>query len=272
MKASLITIDNGWIYVRHTPIVDFQPTILFVHGLGDSSLSFIEAFRSSNLKSFNVVAPDLVGHGGSSDAPNENYSFETQIKCLYRVVDALGISEFFLVGHSLGGDLATHLVANDQGRVQGLVNVEGNLTPPDVVSSKQAVMAAERGLFDTWFKETFMTDTVLNQWGAKWASCRRYYASLWFCRPHAFLSCASEVCRQNSALSNKSASKTGLLFQQINVPKVYCWGGGMSEETTKLIKEKGISTWGFADASHWPMIDKEEEFYRLLSNFCNKTH
>jgi pimeloyl-ACP methyl ester carboxylesterase len=269
MESSITKIDDDWIFVRHTPISSSRPTILLIHALGDSSLSFLEAFESSYLKNFNLIAPDLVGHGCSSEASDENYSFGAQIKKLYRVLDELQIAEFFLVGHSLGADIATHLAARPRNRVSGLVNIEGNLTPPDVVISKQATEAAATGNFETWFREDFM-ENVLNNWGAKWASCQRYYASLWFCRPQAFLSSAREVCQRNLAMFNTAESETGLMFQHVDVPKVYCWGGSMSDQTAKLIEDRMIQQWGFEDAFHWPMIDKEKEFYRLLEEFCSE--
>ena len=257
-------------FVRHTPVSASRRTILFVHGLGDSSLSFLEAFQPSYLSSFNVIAPDLVGHGCSSEAADHDYSFDAQIRRLYRIVDELRISQFFLVGHSLGADIATHFAAKHSNRVRGLINIEGNLTPPDVVISKQATDAAENGDFEKWFREDFMKKVVLNKWGTRWASCQRYYASLWFCRPQAFLSSAREVRQRNSAMPNRVESETGLMFREVNVPKVYCWGHSMSEQTTKLIEDRMIQDWGFKDAFHWPMIDKEQEFYRLLKDFCSQ--
>lgn len=270
MDTYLVEFNDGWIFIRRTPISKHKQTILFIHGIGDSSLSFLEAFEEPGFEKFNIVTIDLLGHGCSSDAPNKDYSFESQANIIRRVVDDLHISELFLVGHSLGGDIATYFVANDRSRVKGLVNIEGNLTPPDVVISKQAVKAAETGNFEVWFKEHFMNKMVLNQWGAKWASCQRYYASLWFCRPTAFLLSAREVCARNSALTNRSVSEIGLMFQTINVPKVYCWGGKISEQTEKYLKDNEIQQWSFEDAFHWPMIDKRKEFYQLLRLFCSE--
>lgn len=270
METSLVKFNSGWISVRHTDALQSRRTILFIHGLGDSSLSFSEAFEAPDLEIFNLVAPDLMGHGCSSNAPDEDYSFDSHIKSLSKLVDEFGMSKFFLVGHSMGGDIATHFAATDKGGIRGLINIEGNLTPPDVFISNLAVEAAERGGFDTWFKNDFMNKMVLNEWGAKWASCKRYYASLWFCRAQAFLSSAREVVRQNSAVPNTSETKTGSLFKQIKIPKVYCWGKGIPEQTRKLLEEnKTIEGWGFEDSSHWPMIDEGKEFYYRLAQFCS---
>ncbi len=269
MEVSLLQLDGARLFVRHTPILRSRPTVVCVHGLGETSLSFREAFKSSRLKNVNVLTPDLLGHGCSSDAQDGNYSFRLHIDCLNRLVDEFGISDFYLVGHSMGGDIATHFAEEKKNRVRGLINIEGNLTPDDVFISSQATKADEKGEFATWFREDFMNKLVLEEWGKVSVSCLRYYASLWFCRPEAFRLNAYEVCKQNSLQQETSASKTGFIFQQLRIPKVYCWGGKLSEQTKKLIEDSGLVAWGFKDAFHWPMIDEEKEFYRKLGQFCS---
>lgn len=99
----------------------------------------------------------------------------------------------------MGGDIAIHFAAKYAHVMRGFINIEGNLTHLDVVISRQAVNVAERGHFEKWFRENFMEQMVLNDWGVKWVACRRYYASLWFCDQNAFLSSARAVCEHNSA-------------------------------------------------------------------------
>jgi hypothetical protein len=59
IETSITHLDGGWTFARHTYIADLQPTIMFIHGLGDSSLSFLAAFQSPRLKNFNIIAPWL---------------------------------------------------------------------------------------------------------------------------------------------------------------------------------------------------------------------
>jgi pimeloyl-ACP methyl ester carboxylesterase len=270
MDISLVQLDGARLFVRHRFSLRSRSTVIFIHGIGDSGLSFQEAFQFSDLESVNLIVPDLLGHGCSSDAVHDNYSFGSQIECLNRIVDEFDIPDFYLVGHSLGGDIATHFAKENIGRVKGFVNIEGNLTPGDVFTSARAVKADERGEFETWFKEDFMTKTVLEDWGKKKVSCLRYYASLWFCRPEAFRINAHEVCRQNLLMPGTSASITGLIFQQLSIPKIYCWGEKLSEDTKELIESSGIVDWGFREALHWPMIDEANKFYRKLAQFCSE--
>jgi pimeloyl-ACP methyl ester carboxylesterase len=227
----------------------------------------LEAFQNASLDNFNVIAPDLMGFGCSSNATNEDYSFASQINHLYKLINELGISEFYLVGHSMGADIATHLVANNPTGIRGLINIEGNLTRDDIFISREAVSAHERNEFEIWFGNNFMGKTVLEEWASVWPSCKRYYASLWFCRPHAFLSSALEIDKRNLVSTDAYETETGLLFEDIRIPKVYCWGGALSEPTKKFIEDKSIPVWGKKDAFHWVMIDKQKEFYGFVQNF-----
>jgi hypothetical protein len=169
----------------------------------------------------------------------------------------------------MGGDIITHFAKGRADGVGGIINIEGNLTPDDLFTSAQAVEADERGEFEKWFREDFMSKTVLEAWGQKRVSCLRYYASLWFCRPEAFRLCAHEIYRQNVPVPETSASRTGLVFQNLRVPKVYCRGGQIPEGTKKFIGDGEIPNWEFEDAFHWLMIDEAKEFYHRLAQFCS---
>ena len=62
---STLGVDGGVIFYRHTNIDPHRKTILFIHGLGDSSRVFREAFFEAGLQDFNIIVPDLLGYGKS---------------------------------------------------------------------------------------------------------------------------------------------------------------------------------------------------------------
>jgi pimeloyl-ACP methyl ester carboxylesterase len=55
-----------------------------------------------------VIRVDLLGHGGS-DKPSEGYSIENQANGIAEALNELGVSGATVVGHSLGGTVATAL-------------------------------------------------------------------------------------------------------------------------------------------------------------------
>ncbi|MHA2425543.1 MAG: alpha/beta fold hydrolase, partial [Candidatus Thorarchaeota archaeon] len=87
-------------------------TVLFVHGAGSSlmiwTLQLLE-FR----KQHRVIAVDLYGHGDSEDInypPDIERGFTGQIKAL---VEYLGIENFVMIGHSMGGGVTMSYVLRD---------------------------------------------------------------------------------------------------------------------------------------------------------------
>ncbi len=269
MKKTTLPTKDGSLFIRHTDPAPGKPAILFVHGLGDSGLCYQEVFSHSMFHSCHLVAPDLMGYGQSSASSTKDYSFATQIKHLWHVVNHFSLQEFILVGHSMGADLATLMAAWDQtGRIKKVLLIEGDLTPHDAFISKHAVAAAKQGRFEDWFTKEFIPQTVVREWGRKRPSCKRYAESLKLCKPEAFLANAREAMQRTPLPLNGAENEIASAYRSIKVPKVFCWGGESLPQETKLyLAEMGLSHKGFAKAGHWVMIDEAEEFYSFLYDF-----
>ncbi len=269
MWETNLALEDGSLFLRHTTLHEGRPTVVFVHGLGDSGLSFLEALEHPGLRDINLIIPDLLGYGRSSRAKDGDYTFEAQVRRLWALVRDLELERVCVVGHSVGGDLATLMAdADADGLVAGIVNIEGDLTPYDIFISSLAVGASERGDFDTWFGTEFREKLVREVWGSKWPSCHRYYASLWFCRPDAFSATAREALARAQALPGRSESEIGAVFARLPMPKAYCWGSeSVPTETRQFLEAQSIPNRGFEEAAHWLMIDRGEEFYEFLRQF-----
>jgi pimeloyl-ACP methyl ester carboxylesterase len=91
-------------YKRVFRIAGEGPPLLLIHGIGDSSstwLSVMPALARSHL----VIAPDLLGHG-ESDKPRADYSVAAYANGMRDLLGVLGVDRVSLVGHSLGGGVA----------------------------------------------------------------------------------------------------------------------------------------------------------------------
>jgi len=269
MEETVIYFEDGWYFVRHARLHQNLPTVLFIHGLGESGMSFNEAFDSPDLEGFGIVVPDLIGYGRSSHAFDGDYRSATQTRRLWRLVDNLGIDTFSIIGHSMGGDIGTFMASGDrEKKIAALINIEGDLTPHDVFFSNKVVSAADRGDFFRWFIHDFHEDTVLKKWGSIWPSCRRYYASLMFCRPEAFLDNATELFQKNQPLEGRRECLTGIAYAGLAIPKVFCWGSeSLSKGTLEYLDSASLCHRKFEPAFHWPMIDRAEDFYPFASDF-----
>lgn len=74
---------------------------------------------------YHVYAPDLLGHGISNKPLGKNVSYGTdnQAERIIAFMNTLGIKKAYLVGHSMGGEIAAKVTLMAPDRVKGLVLV-----------------------------------------------------------------------------------------------------------------------------------------------------
>lgn len=97
------------------------PALLLLHGIGDSSASWVPLMRSL-AEQYTVIAPDLLGHG-ESDKPRADYSVAAYANGMRDLLDVLGFDKATVVGHSLGGGVAAQMTYQHPTRVERLVLV-----------------------------------------------------------------------------------------------------------------------------------------------------
>lgn len=269
MEERYHKFDDKLLFYRHNGIDPKRMSILFVHGLGDSGLSFEDAFRDSRFNQFNLIVPDLIGYGRSSGAANKDeYSYEAHIKRLWQLIDEFEIKKLILVGHSMGGDLTTLMCASDtRNIIKKYVSIEGDLTQYDLTISRASVKAFEKGKFDKWFETDFKEKLVWGKLGEV-RSGRIYYVGVSMCRREAFLANALELVRRNTSLEGKYQSEIGRAFVALKIPKLFCYGTkSLARTTLKFIEENNIAARAFEGVGHCPMTDAPAEFYDCLYNY-----
>lgn len=78
-------------------------TVMFVHGFGDSSASWMFMARLFRDGDYRVIIPDLPGFGRSSRNPDADYGYAAQANRLFLLLQSLKVGSVHLVGNSMGG-------------------------------------------------------------------------------------------------------------------------------------------------------------------------
>lgn len=106
--------------------------LLLVHGFGGAKEDFADFLDDLAAMGWHAVAPDLRGHG-DSDKPDEEgaYSFEIFTADLVALIGQLGWDRCALLGHSMGGMVAQHLVLDRPDLVGALVLMDTSHASPD---------------------------------------------------------------------------------------------------------------------------------------------
>lgn len=271
MKETYIRIENDYLFCRSNEISANRETLLFVHGLGESGLCFQEVFEDKKFQNYNILVPDMIGYGRSSKSETGDYSFGSHIARLSKLAELYEMNQIILIGHSMGGDITTLFCREDRkGIIKKYVNIEGDITQFDIFISNHAVKAYEENRFHEWFYNEFANSEIYKCLAEKYQSCRRYYASLYFSRPEAFLSNAQELVKRNTSLQGEYKSEIGNIYRGLSVPRIYCYGTeSIPIGTVNFLKSNNLEFKAFNEAFHWLMIDKAEEFYDFLYSFVS---
>lgn len=96
------------------------PAVLLLHGFG-SSLQTWDAWTPQLALKYRVIRMDLPGFGLTGESPTHNYSEGQDLATLVGFVNTLNLSNYSVVGHSMGGKMAWSLAAAQPERVQALV-------------------------------------------------------------------------------------------------------------------------------------------------------
>src|SRR5712692_4095155 len=117
---------------RHVDVGDVQLSIaeagagqrplLLVHGFTGAKEDFTPWLDRLAGAGWHAVAPDLRGHGGSSQPAAESaYSFEILADDVLLLAGELGWERFVLLGHSMGGMVAQFVARKAAARLDGLI-------------------------------------------------------------------------------------------------------------------------------------------------------
>ncbi|WNG42974.1 alpha/beta hydrolase [Archangium minus] len=132
---TLVSSDQTPLHYR--VIGDGPRSVLLVHGWMVSGAVFDELVEKLDTAGLRLVIPDLRGSGGSG-APASGYTLEQHARDVLAVADHAGLKRFTVVGHSMGGQLAQWVAAQEPSRVEGLVLLNtvpasGMQLPPEAV-------------------------------------------------------------------------------------------------------------------------------------------
>jgi len=82
-------------------------TIVLLHGKNFNGAYWETTAKELRKNGYRVIIPDQIGFGKSSKPRRIQYSFQLLAQQTKKLLDTLGITEAYVLGHSMGGMLAT---------------------------------------------------------------------------------------------------------------------------------------------------------------------
>jgi hypothetical protein len=120
------------------PLKSNKPTLVFLHGYLDNANSF--ATLLPLLSDYQCICIDMAGHGKSQHRSGDaHYHLSDYAYDLYQLILTLQLSNFVLVGHSLGAIVASLYAATQPQGLSGFIAIEscGPLSEKSDSTAKQ---------------------------------------------------------------------------------------------------------------------------------------
>ena len=252
---------EGRMHERRLRAPDAAGTILYIHGLGESALSFERLMADHRLAHWQHLAVDLEGYGKSMWAaePLSLDQHADRIEQLIRQHQAHGDCDSVVVlGHSMGGVIGTLLSEQLGATARAFINVEGNISLTDCGYSGQAVKFS----LDQWLAHGFdhVLDAIYHHEGEAPEVRRAYGASIQMCDPRTYH-------RNSQDLVEFSGTETGAeRLAALDTAVVYIHGAprGTGERSLELLEQSGIERIRIEDAGHWPFLDRHDLFVETM--------
>ena len=106
-----------------------KPNVLFIHGLGSSSLTWRD-IPAALSEYFQPIVIDLIGFGQSAKPENEEYytikGFSKSIADLLKKIGIEKKKKISIIGHSLGGYIALQIAIENKEMVEKLVLIDSS--------------------------------------------------------------------------------------------------------------------------------------------------
>jgi pimeloyl-ACP methyl ester carboxylesterase len=256
-KSGKTTLDLGVTLSYVLSEGEKEETILYIHGLGGSKKYLLPVLDYPELASYNVLIPDLVGHGNSSTPKNFSFSMDDQAKILHNLLNKLEIKDkLILIAHSMGGPISISLAKMQRDRIAGIVYAEGNIDIGDADFSNWVI---SDHTYEEWIKDGF--NHLLKQLMED--PKQRWYAEMYQMAGPVTIYKASEAI---VAVSKADTLKDRLV--ELGVPVLVVFGEENRGKFTSEGKLGSIFPLVFIpEAGHSMMWDNPDAFYGEVIKF-----
>jgi pimeloyl-ACP methyl ester carboxylesterase len=142
MRSHRLPLATGLTYHVLEWGEEHEHSILLLHGFLDIAWSWRPTVEAGLAERFHVIAPDMRGHGDSDRVgPGGYYYFADYLADVHELVKQRAHDKLTIVGHSMGGSIASYYTGSYPSRVHKLALLEGIGPPPQSPTGPERVIA-----------------------------------------------------------------------------------------------------------------------------------
>ena len=281
-RHEVSTIDLHGERVAYRQVGDSGPVIILLHGMANTSATW-EPVLDALSESCIVVAPDLLGSGGSSKPPTGDYSLGSYASGVRDLMTVLGHERATVVGHSLGGGVALQFAYQFPERIERLVLVSSGGLGQEVhpvlrLATMPGFAYLLRAVSGGWMRTAGVTaGRTLRRFGLQpGTDAQQSWTSLVSLGDSETRKAFIKTVRSVIAANGQRVSAVDRLYLAAAVPTMLVWGDrdpiipvAHAEATHELLPESRLKI--VPGAGHYPHQDDPLGFAHALLDFIETT-
>lgn len=243
------------------------PTLLLLHGYTASKELWLR-FANNLDGRYNIIIPDLAGHGETGFDPQWSYSPSAQATRLKRLLDTLGVERVSVIGNSMGGLIAANFALQYPEHTEAIVVIDPAGVSAPVASRAEKLFQQGQSPFeiDNWddFQEfygmtmaepPFIPEFVLRGMAKRYQEHKAEYIQI------------AEDFRNLDQLDGR--------LNEITVPTLIIWGSAdqLLDVSAAAVWYKGIPSAEleiFEGIGHMPMVERPAQTAERTIDFLSK--
>ena len=245
------------------------PVLLLIHGTPSHTYTWRRMFDDL-CENFRVIAFDLKGNG-LTDSPDADYTMESLTDFTVEFMDALGLGQATIAGHSSGGEIAWRLALRDPERVKRLVLISPSGYPRDDLPFTESLLRVPllgriaAGMTPRWLVRMGLEDALYEEADVTEGLVERYYQCL-------------RKKGNRAAMRKNACEEPDDRYQriaEIRVPCLVVWGEHDRSVPTshadlfdRDLPEVRVEI--LPQCGHMPQWEKPDEVLRLMADFLSE--
>lgn len=241
-----------------------KPVILMLHGYSADKDVWVR-FARHVMDQYQVVIPDMAGHGDTGFDEKWNYRVTAQAERMQRLLDTLNIKRVHVIGNSMGGLIAAHFALNYPQRTSSAILVDPAGVRSPTKSDMELMLEQGRNPFEVSNKEEFKEFFAMSMAKPPWLPEFVLRAV-----SQTYIERKLELRQIFSDLYNKDMLDN--MLSQINVPILLLWG-----DQDRLIHVSSVDVWKagvpdiethiFEGIGHVPMLEVPKDSATRVKKF-----
>lgn len=250
---------------------DTSDTVVLIHPIGGNIEIWKDEISLISKKNLRIIAYDLRGHGRSNMGTKNSFTISDLVQDLKILIDTLDVKKCTLIGHSIGGSIATLYAVQNPQKLEAIILINGSsVRIPDkdlekhFVTRKIALTDGMNALAE-WIRHESMESEKAFEDEKSWEQFKQIFTKT---SVEGFVAATNSLYSMPENVTN--------LLKKANY-KIFGIVGEGDEVFMRLMHKmkKELPTFELRiikDSDHWVIVEHPEELFKALDEFLDKIY